>query len=39
MCELTDAGGYHELLLGPEKDVVISAMIDWILAHSVDAKL
>ncbi len=31
---LTRAGGYHELLLGPEKDEVIGAVRDWILAHA-----
>lgn len=37
-------GGYHELLLGPEKDEVIGAVRDWVLARSgsstpVSAKL
>lgn len=31
------AGGYHELLLGPEKDEVITLVTEWILAHATPA--
>mmetsp|Transcript_22991 Transcript_22991/g.50466 ORF Transcript_22991/g.50466 Transcript_22991/m.50466 type:complete len:315 (-) Transcript_22991:187-1131(-) len=27
------AGGYHEIMLGPEKDEVLRSMVDWIKAH------
>ena len=30
-------GGYHELLLGPEKDDVVVAIRDWLLTHSPTA--
>lgn len=29
------AGGYHELLLGPEKEEVIAMITDWLLQHSL----
>jgi hypothetical protein len=28
------AGGYHELLLGPEKEEVISTVTSWIVQHA-----
>ena len=28
------SGGYHELLMGPEKEDVISLVKDWMLSHS-----
>ena len=27
-------GGYHELFMGPEKDVVMQRMIQWVLQHA-----
>jgi len=33
----TIEGGYHELLLGPEKDEVITLVTEWILAHATPA--
>lgn len=27
-------GGYHEVLLGPEKEEVIAGIMAWILQHS-----
>ena len=39
-CQSKDAtlneipGGYHELIMGPEKEQVIPMVIDWILAHA-----
>lgn len=39
-CQSKDAtlkeipGGYHELIMGPEKEQVIPMIIDWILAHA-----
>ena len=27
-------GGYHELIMGPEKEQVIPMVRDWILAHA-----
>ncbi|KAL6751088.1 alpha/beta-hydrolase [Haematococcus lacustris] len=30
-------GGYHELLMGPEKEACIQRLVDWLVAHSVCA--
>ncbi len=27
-------GGYHELFMGPEKDIVMQRMIQWLLQHA-----
>lgn len=32
--QLFPAGGFHELLLGPEKDEVIDLVSTWIMQHS-----
>lgn len=31
--------GYHELLMGPEKDEMVRIIVDWILKHSPNHKL
>jgi hypothetical protein len=31
------AGGYHELLLGPEKEEVIAIVTSWIVQHAAGA--